>query len=461
MTIIYRNMQKEYKARNEELKNSLKESEKSIKNLQTWMTKTNEEKDDLANIFLFIPELISKLTSYSEQKKVFDIVIENIERLFKPTRSYIFIENDGFWTPETKRDPYNLKAERRCKIDEGMLGVAHDLQMIIDKDDFHHLSIDKQNMLLQDPVADLELQVCAPIVYEREVYGIIALSGIQKYTKQKKILVNMLSNLTASAIVNSVLFNEFKHMASSDPLTDLMNKREFEKAILDTVITGSREKRSFSVFIFDIDFFKKYNDTNGHQAGDEALRITGKLIKEFFRKEDFKARYGGEEFIVLLKNTSKEQAYGIAEKFRAKIEQYPYPLEKSQPGERLTISGGVASFPIDGNTSKEIIERADEALYMAKRAGRNRIMKAQAIDFSADLGTEQRRVNVIKIGEKEEGHFPVGWTFSGWEMNRLELGRSYWIVQENGKPIRFSPTIKIDGDTFETEKSTYKINLTG
>jgi len=274
----------------------------------------------------------------------------------------------------------------RCQETDGILGVANNLKMTIDMDNFKTLNGEDQKRILKDPLRQrLEIEVCAPIVYEDEVYGMIALGGIPKYSKQeKKILVNMISNLTASSMVNSMLFSQYKHKATRDALTDLTNKGAFLKKIEEAVVKAEHDKELFSVFMFDIDHFKNYNDTNGHQAGDEALKITAKLIKESFRSGDVLARYGGEEFIVLMKGATKEQAYASAERFRAKVEKYPYPHEKNQPKGILTISGGVATYPDDGKSSKEVIEEADKALYQAKESDRNKVGKAQSIDFSYD-----------------------------------------------------------------------------
>jgi diguanylate cyclase (GGDEF)-like protein len=260
--------------------------------------------------------------------------------------------------------------------------VANELKMTIDMDDINLLGVEKQSLISRDPLFYLEIQVCSPIIYERKVHGLIALSGIPKYSRQKKVLINMISDLMASSLTNSMLFSQYRHMASRDALTDLENKRGFESAMLRALVKASRENGTFSVFIFDIDFFKKYNDASGHQAGDEALKITAQLLKENFRNGDVKARYGGEEFIVLMRETRKKQAYKLAEKFRENVERYPYPHEEKQPEGKLTISGGVATYPADGTNSKEIIEKADEALYEAKKSGRNKIVKARSFDFA-------------------------------------------------------------------------------
>jgi diguanylate cyclase (GGDEF)-like protein len=142
--------------------------------------------------------------------------------------------------------------------------------------------------------------------------------------------------------------------------------------------------------MFDIDHFKTYNDTNGHVAGDEALKITGRIVDETIRQDDVAARYGGEEFVIMLPNTDKQGAFIAAEKIRKAIESFQYPHEESQPGGRLTISGGVATFPYDARSTQDLIRCADQGLYKGKREGRNRIgvYEPKYLSDETDLGQQ-------------------------------------------------------------------------
>jgi diguanylate cyclase (GGDEF)-like protein len=123
----------------------------------------------------------------------------------------------------------------------------------------------------------------------------------------------------------------------------------------------------------DVDHFKLYNDTHGHPAGDEVLRLIARLFKEILRPVDFVARYGGEEFAILLLDTEKNAGIELAETLRRRIDQYPFPMEHSQPGGHLTISVGMAHSPTDAADVESLTRMADLALYRAKQAGRNRV----------------------------------------------------------------------------------------
>ncbi|MCX7834849.1 MAG: GGDEF domain-containing protein [bacterium] len=159
--------------------------------------------------------------------------------------------------------------------------------------------------------------------------------------------------------------------ASLDGLTELANRREFDRLMIREVARSNREHRPFSVIMCDVDFFKHYNDHFGHPAGDEVLKTIADLFRKRLRVSDIPARYGGEEFVILLPNTTKEQAILVAEALRKRVEQHPFPYEEFQPNGDLTISLGVSTFGDDGVTIEEIISAADKELYRAKHAGRN------------------------------------------------------------------------------------------
>jgi diguanylate cyclase (GGDEF)-like protein len=130
-----------------------------------------------------------------------------------------------------------------------------------------------------------------------------------------------------------------------------------------------------SVFLFDIDNFKHYNDTHGHDEGDKLLIELSGLVRSVTRKKSVIIRYGGEEFLVVLPGISKEEASIYAERFRERVASHPFPHGEDQPLGCVSISGGIASFPNDGETIFKVIQHADKALYQAKAEGKNRIVQ--------------------------------------------------------------------------------------
>lgn len=167
--------------------------------------------------------------------------------------------------------------------------------------------------------------------------------------------------------------NKLEVLSITDELTQLFNFRKFSEELKAEHLRAERYGTPYSVIFCDIDHFKKYNDQNGHGAGDEALKIFSGLLVESMRKTDRAARYGGEEFAVICAGVNWEGATVLAERLRQNVEAYSFPHGSKQPTGRVTISIGVASFPFDGKTPQEVLEAADQALYFSKENGRNRV----------------------------------------------------------------------------------------
>ncbi|MCD4812943.1 diguanylate cyclase [bacterium] len=160
----------------------------------------------------------------------------------------------------------------------------------------------------------------------------------------------------------------------TDEKTGLFNFRHFKNSIIEEMKRAERYDRSLALVMIDIDHFKHYNDTNGHPMGDLLLKELSNILKEAIRETDMVARFGGEEFIILLPETSREEAVRLAESLRLRIKNHIFPMEEKQPGKDLTVSMGVASYPSKKVMSPDtLLEKSDQALYKAKKRGRNRV----------------------------------------------------------------------------------------
>ena len=166
---------------------------------------------------------------------------------------------------------------------------------------------------------------------------------------------------------------QFQLMSITDPLTGLLNRRYLEERLTEELSRSKRYNYSMSCLMIDIDDFKKYNDRNGHQAGDVALKITAHSLKAALRSADIACRYGGEEFCILLPQTTVSEAGVIAERMRQKVAETVYPHGASQPLGRVSISIGISTFGKHIDTAESVIAAADRALYHAKSLGKNRI----------------------------------------------------------------------------------------
>jgi diguanylate cyclase (GGDEF)-like protein len=168
------------------------------------------------------------------------------------------------------------------------------------------------------------------------------------------------------------LEEELRRLSTTDGLTALANRRHLDQVLSDEFARAGRTKAPLSVIMFDVDHFKKFNDTHGHDQGDRVLQAVARCFRECLRKYDTACRYGGEEFLAILPSTDLEGAVSVAERIRREVEEMVVDDLK------VTISLGVASCPDRLITAPEmLVETADAALYRAKAAGRNRVVQAE------------------------------------------------------------------------------------
>jgi diguanylate cyclase (GGDEF)-like protein len=227
--------------------------------------------------------------------------------------------------------------------------------------------------------------ICGIIVFAANLFGWFQTSFL--IANQNLILTKTLSFLTVTGVLTYLckIFNSiiefagqkaetFHSMATTDALTGLMNRREFNKRISEEFSRAKRHKSPLSLALFDIDFFKKINDTYGHNAGDAILNELGNLISGNTRTSDIACRYGGEEFALILTETSQVEAYELLDRLRKLVEEEIF--NKSKVPIRATISVGVAQLDLSDKAPVDFCERADKALYKAKESGRNRVERA-------------------------------------------------------------------------------------
>jgi diguanylate cyclase (GGDEF)-like protein len=177
-----------------------------------------------------------------------------------------------------------------------------------------------------------------------------------------------------------------QRLACRDELTGLFNRRRLREALDEWIPRARRERRPVSVVLLDVDHFKSINDAWGHSTGDRVLQMIAELLQSSFRSQDVVCRYGGEEFCVLLcdhraarTKDHPTEALFFAERVRRAAESTQWTTADGQALSQVTLSGGIATYPWDGATAQELLQRADEALYDAKRSGRNRIQLARGL----------------------------------------------------------------------------------
>nr|WP_312292102.1 diguanylate cyclase [Clostridium chromiireducens] len=188
---------------------------------------------------------------------------------------------------------------------------------------------------------------------------------------------------------------KLEELINVDGLTELYNHRYFYDTLLEKIKIGKRDDKPVSMIFIDIDYFKQYNDTHGHQKGDYILKKIGGIIKSAVRKDDIAARYGGEEFAIVLPNTDEGQAMDIAEKLRKEIEVTYFEGEENQPGGKITASIGVSIYPDKAKDDIELIKSADDALYRAKFFNKNRVEAYTSILDEIKKNIDEKDIELV------------------------------------------------------------------
>lgn len=356
-----------------------------LRDLRAHVARLEAENNALQNFFLLLPDFTKEINQRMERRAIAPLIVKITERLFAPTQILVFLLDDRVNTlilVQQKGLPEDVKLGFQVAIGQGRIGWVAQHRVPMDVNDFIR-EMRQSSVSLEVPGhMRFKTELCAPMVHEGRVLGAISVGGISRHYKYEKTMLSLIGDLGSIALHNNVLFSRVQEMANLDGLTQLFNKRFFMQRLSEEILKAEKGHYPVSLFIFDLDHFKKYNDTNGHQAGDEVLKLTGQILREMVRPDDTPARYGGEEFIVILPQTPKDGATIAAERIRERIANHPYPHRERQPLKIVSLSGGVATFPDDGRTGGDLIEAADAALYRAKQAGRNQVFRSEPKYFS-------------------------------------------------------------------------------
>lgn len=225
----------------------------------------------------------------------------------------------------------------------------------------------------QPPHDHIHSWLGVPLIVRNEVIGLLAIDGRDpfQFTQEDVELVSAFAAQVAVVLENARLFEAVQQFATTDDLTGLYNRRHFMELAQREFERARRYKRDLSAMIFDLDHFKRVNDAYGHPVGDEVLRAIGRLCREKLREADPIGRYGGEEFAALMVETSLQDAEQAAERLRREVEKM---IVHTQAGEiKVTISIGLARLDDNSPNLETLLARADQAMYIAKHKGRNRV----------------------------------------------------------------------------------------
>jgi len=243
-------------------------------------------------------------------------------------------------------------------------------------------------------------------------------------------LENIKKIIQAPKIVDETEFRKTLTLAVTDPLTGLYNRRKFNEELLLAIREASVAEKKFSLMMLDLDGFKKFNDTKGHQAGDEVLVQFAEILREELRKGSVIGRYGGDEMVIIVSGVDRPDAKKVAARICSVIQ------EKFR-GYGITVSIGIAEFPDDGRSFEEMIAKADEVLYRAKEFGGNRVSCFVPVKLEYNPG-DRDIMDVACVGDFNRWHKKFGTMIYNEAENR-------WEKNLNIKPGRYRYKFLVDG----------------
>ena len=267
----------------------------------------------------------------------------------------------------------NLKNKKGDMFDQWIVKTMHPLLIEDTQGDFR-FDMDQVKLEESRPIRSL---IGVPLMVGDKALGILRVDSPKgnHFTAEDLRFLSTIGSLGAIAIENAQLFERVEDLAIKDSLTGLYLRRHLLERMGEEISRGLRREKELSFLMIDLDHFKAYNDRFGHVAGDIVLRTVALILADHFREPgDLVCRYGGEEFCVLLPDCSKQKAISLAEKLRERIERQTIILRRQKT--QMTVSIGVAAFPKDAKMQEELIHAADQAMYQAKKTGRNRVCLA-------------------------------------------------------------------------------------
>jgi len=370
----------------------LRDQSEEMRALLKKINRIEEELQFMLDFVRELPHLTGELNNQMNPRGIPQVLLNVINRTFRAEQALVMIRRkktlaqpDGdkqFVAAAVAAPRSNFGHGMVVTMGEGELGFVAQQQRVLDR-----AMLDREagahRTVRSTGLAAFRPDLASPMNIDEKTLGVIALRRPEKQKPYSIEVFRVIAQMGAFALNNLAAYTEVKSVADIDPLTKIWNKGVLSFRLGEVVFDAEENKTNLAVFLFDIDHFKNYNDVNGHVAGDRLLQLLARLVKEQTRMDDIFGRFGGEEFLLILPGKTKSQARITGEKIRATIESYDFPFGDKQPFSRLTISGGVSSFPDDGRNSSELLRAADQALYQAKHAGRNRVMVAGR---SADVG---------------------------------------------------------------------------
>ncbi len=334
-----------------------------------------DESLDYPMLLLSLQDVARRIASCLDLETLAPTIISTAKNLLKSSQCQMYL-----WNPDTRTlrnaTPATVRRDGGWaylpRTDRGVARWVLENRYVVTRKDIES-DYALRGLLEEEPQPP---DAVAPLTVGGEMLGLLVLHGAADDGPNFSRLLYILANISALALKNAQLFKRIEDMAHRDGLTGLFNRASFQESLCELVNTAQAADRPLAVVMSDVDHFKKFNDTWGHQAGDHVLRETARLWRAVAPEHAVLCRYGGEEFICLLPDDDLQRAGELAELLRRELEAFPLNFEGQEL--RVTASFGAAELGRATRTPDDLIRQADEALYRAKKAGRNRVCAASS-----------------------------------------------------------------------------------
>ncbi|OPX18495.1 hypothetical protein BXT86_00865 [candidate division WOR-3 bacterium 4484_100] len=339
----------------------------ALHNAKLYQDATNHAKE-LAVSFTIAQSLISALELDDVLNKILEVILEkfgvaNIAiLLIDPQKKELYIRASHGYSQ-------HIKKKIRLKIGkEGICGYV-----AATGKPYYAPDVSKVPFYVSGK-RSIKSEIAIPLMIKGQIIGVLDIESerLNAFSSREIRIFSVFASQAAIAIENARLFDETKSLSLTDGLTKIANRRHFDLMLENEFRKARGYSRPVSLAMIDLDDFKKFNDRYGHPAGDKLLIHIAQLLKKSIRDTDFVARYGGEEFSIIFPETDQSPALRVAERVRKAVKNNPLQI-KELGSKGITISIGVATYPVNAFSPHELIQNADKALYRAKKLGKDRV----------------------------------------------------------------------------------------
>lgn len=378
-----------------------------------------------------IPLITGKITQKLPLNSFPPFAVRTAKELFHARQAGYFVPIEGspdFTLAVGVGFPADWRENVRISSDEGILGTAIQKKVVVAKCD-PLSSAGRRSAQSSLERYGVEPDFVAPVFGLSGIAGAIVISGCPFPLDGERKYVSMLADLLSTALQNAALIDLSRSSTWVDHLTGVSNRLYFSQRFESEIRRAQNYRQPLALVMLDIDEFKNINDTYGHAAGDVVIKKFANLIRRNTRSSDIVCRFGGDEFLVLMTSSNQEQALIYADNLRGIIASTDIMVPRLDTPIHLTTSGGLAMYPADGQSAPELLRAADDALYEAKRKGRNRILLAQSPALDGSIiaeGGSKREEPVFGSPKKDAGNKE--------EEPYLELNKDWNESGKNGAP---------------------------